>query len=59
LTPRELAGAIRLAGAGIVDPVDLGAAVAARAAPHLAATLILLVLAGVVALITAAPRTVT
>ncbi len=58
LTPRELAGAIRRAGAGIVDPVDLGAAVAARAAPHLAATLILLVLAGFVALIAAAPRTV-
>ena len=58
LTPRELADAIRRAGAGIVDPVDLGAAVAARAAPHLAATLILLVLAGLVALIAAAPRTV-
>jgi hypothetical protein len=58
LTPRELADAIRLAGAGIVDPVDLGAAVTARAAPHLAATLILLVLAGLVALLAAAPRTV-
>jgi putative ABC transport system permease protein len=59
LTPRELAGAIRRAGAGIVDPVDLGAAVAARGAPHLAATLILLVLAGLVALLAAAPRAVT
>ena len=59
LTPPELAGAIRRAGAGIVDPVDLGATVAARGAPHLAATLILLVLAGLVALLAAAPRTVT
>jgi hypothetical protein len=59
LTPPELAGAIRRAGAGIVDPIDLGATVAARAAPHLAATLILLVLAGLVALLAAAPRTVT
>jgi putative ABC transport system permease protein len=59
LTPVELAGAIRRAGAGIVDPIDVGAAVAARAAPHLAAALILLVLAGLVALIAGAPRTVT
>lgn len=59
LTPPELAGAIRRAGAGIVDPVDLGATVAARGAPHLAATLILLVLAGLVALIAAAPSLVT
>lgn len=59
LKPAELADAMRRAGAGIVDPVDLGAAIAARAAPHLAATLILLVLAGLVALIAAAPRTVT
>jgi hypothetical protein len=59
LSPSELAGAIRRAGAGIVDPVDLGATVAARGAPHLAASLILLVLAGLVALLAAAPRTVT
>jgi hypothetical protein len=58
LTPSELAGAIRRAGAGTVEPIDLGATLAARAAPHLAATLILLVLAGLVALVAAAPRTV-
>jgi hypothetical protein len=59
LTPAALAAAIRPLGAGIVEPVDVGAAVTARAAPHLAATLILLVLAGLVALSAAAPRTVT
>jgi hypothetical protein len=58
LTPAELAAAIREAGAGIVEPVDVAAVVAARAAPYLATTLILLALAGLVALLAVVRRTV-
>ena len=56
LTPDALAAAIAQAGEAVVEPVDLGAAIAARAAPHLAVTLILLVLTGLVALLAATPR---
>ncbi|MEP6689484.1 MAG: ABC transporter permease [Gemmatimonadales bacterium] len=56
LTPAELAAAIRRTGAGTVEPVNVAAVLAARAAPHLAASLILLVLAGLVIVIAAAPR---
>lgn len=58
LTPAELGAAIGRIGAGSVEPVDVGAVVAARAAPHLAATLILLALAGIVALMAVALRLV-
>ena len=56
LTPAELAMALRQAGAGHVQPVDVAAVVAARAAPYLAASMILLALAGVVILLAGAPR---
>jgi hypothetical protein len=56
MSSAELATAMRRAGAGTVEPIDVAAVVAARAAPYLAAALILLGLAGVVTLFAAAPR---